>query len=486
MSRCLRPVAAALVLAMLPILGFAQESAPAKTAKVSVSRRQFAERMARIKEGMPEKEVRAILGEPDDIRTENDAGGIRTNRTREIWCYGADGHRTFPTLGIVTIDKEGKAQYMCGQGSPPDEKMFAEAELRTLLRLLNKAPSTYSSEGYDPLKVIRIVNTLQPLGKEKALAAISEYLRVASWVADESGREGMFLVLRVLFDVPADPGHMPPMMVGAPTPGPPKGDDTLLPRFPIAIVDDVPFLLVRGYNLSGFPEQPESHVDYFRKHGRIRSKPLEPGGAPQKLLAKWTRKVGVLYEKDDDRELKLLVANQILNLIDTVHRREPDRRGVKFYPDDDAAIAPRWKAIEADVAKLEARWNRERNCFTFKDGTQLPERVDKQYRRHIWKLDGLGGEAEMVLERMDAKHVRLITSWSGKAETKRPAYTLTLFAVKDQERELRKLGSSAVSTSGGQEAYFQELHEIELAEGTAVRARLVVDQKERLSPIYEP
>src|SRR5439155_26392043 len=71
------------------------------------TRQAFARAMSKIKEGMAEKDVLALLGKPDDIRTHNDPGGISTTRTKEIWCYGTNGHLTFATLGRVYIDNEG-------------------------------------------------------------------------------------------------------------------------------------------------------------------------------------------------------------------------------------------------------------------------------------------------------------------------------------------------------------------------------------------
>jgi len=86
-------------------------------------------------------------------------------------------------------------------------------------------------------------------------------------------------VLRVLFDVPDDPGYMPHIYVGAPYPKKPE-DPKSVPRFPVLLLDDVPLMLVSGYLLAGEAEHVESHVDYFRKNGRLRAKPLAPTNDP--------------------------------------------------------------------------------------------------------------------------------------------------------------------------------------------------------------
>jgi hypothetical protein len=447
------------------------------------TRGQFARAMAKVKEGMSDKDVTALLGKPDDIRTQTDPGGISTTRTREVWRYGTDGHLTFPTLGCVYIDKDRKVQYVYGgRGRPPDLKVLPEKQLRSLLHLIDKAPSYNSGYHYDPLLIIRIVNVLQPLGKEKALAAIQEYLRVASSF-HAPGREGVFLVLRVLFDIPADPGHMPNMSVGACSPAAPKNPKQL-PRFPILIQDDVPLLLVSGYALIGHAERPESHLIYFREKGRLRGKPLRPGNTPLRILTAWAKNAGWLYGKDDIESGKLLIANQLLNMLDSIYRSDTDSDGYKFWPEGD--VDKEWKSVEAKVGKLDIRWNPEKQRYTFKDGSHLPGTIQKLYRRHIWKLDGLNGEAKLIVERLNKKYISVSLQWSGKKGQKMPPFTLSVFAVSNKAKALAELKQSSISALGGAEAFSSQSFQAELAEGTEIQARLLIRKREQVSPVYTP
>jgi hypothetical protein len=342
-------------------------------------RREFAKSMTKIKEGMPEKEALQILGKPDDIRTEADKGGITTSRTREIWRYGTNGHLTFPTLGCVYIDDDGKVQYFYGGGPepfnpslPPDEKLV------DLLRLIDRAPRL---EGYhyDPLTIIQIVNALQPLGKETALAVIDEYLRVAPSDFDCPAREGLFLVLRVLFDVPDNPGYMPRMFVGAPGPREPT-DPKRIPRFPVLLLDDVPLMLVSGYSLGGAPEPVEHHVEYFRKNGRLRANPLSPTNDPLRIYDKFQESFLWVFTEDEYwlKMGRMMVMNQLLRLIDTVYHFEPDSHGDGISSDKE--LAPQWKAHAAAIAKLEFAWDRKTNQYRFKDGSTLPSAPKKPLR----------------------------------------------------------------------------------------------------------
>lgn len=137
--------------------------------------------------------------------------------------------------------------------------------------ILDRASSS-EFESYLPTTVIEAVNALQPLGKDRALDAIEAYLARAD---QESDRHGLFLVMRVLFEVPAEPGHHPPLRLGGSVP-PPPADPTSLPLFPIALIGDIPLMLVSGYVLGGEPEPLAGHLAHFRAHGTIRTQPLRP------------------------------------------------------------------------------------------------------------------------------------------------------------------------------------------------------------------
>lgn len=144
---------------------------------------------------------------------------------------------------------------------------------------------------YDPLKVVDAVNALQPLGKERALDEVSARGAAGGYPY------GLVWVLRVLFDVPEDPGF-PPVRLGTPT-IPPPPDPAKLPRFPIVMVRDVPLLAVRGYILRGLPEPIEDQVEFYRAHGSVRSEPLAPPASPEgvaeEFAGQWRAAYGEEY-----------------------------------------------------------------------------------------------------------------------------------------------------------------------------------------------
>lgn len=173
------------------------------------------------------------------------------------------------------------------------------------MTLLLQRAAHASIEGYNPSHTLEAVNYLIPFGKERALGAIDSFLQNHA----TTDNYGLFWVLRVLFDIPSN--HFPPVLIGRPYPPPPQ-DAAKLPRFPIVLVEDIPFLVVRGYDLAGLPEPLTSHVEYLRKTGVIRSQILVPPatsyGLAQELLQLWKAAYGEAYTG----EILEIIERQIL------------------------------------------------------------------------------------------------------------------------------------------------------------------------------
>jgi hypothetical protein len=462
-------------------------------------RRAFAEAMNKIKEGMPEEEVIERLGQPDDVSTDKD--GVRTVGTLKILRYGASGHMKAATLGQICIHENHRVQYFSGQGAPPPESLFTEAELRRLLEALNDLPGL-SGNAYNPRPVIRAVNLLQALGKEKALAAIDEFLRVSFEFTDRDARQGVFAVLRTLFEVPtrqtvfpyhieSKPGYMPPMLVGAGIPAEPN-DKKLLPRFPVVIEGDIPFFLVAGYTIFGEPEPPESHVAYFRKFGTLRAKPLSPTARPVEALESFEKSPRWYFEKlndssgSDHRE-RILLGNQVMRLLDTVYQIEPDSR-LKFIGFDEE----RNKKILSHASRLAIRWDTKEQKYTFLDGKSLQPPDPNRYSVQFWtpKLGGL--DIEFTVKRDSRKYVGLwIEETYEIGKPGRPAI-VRVINVKSPGNALWecKVGEASSTPPGGYPPGTKEGRwrgmTVELEEGQQIRAVLVIGEKSFPSPIFKP
>lgn len=451
----------------------------------SGDRLAFARSMQTLRIGMTLKQVLVSLGAPGDIKTQHDPGGISTYHTKEIWGYGTDGHLTFPSLGCVYVDDEDKVQYIYGgEGTPPSPNMLAEVDLRALLRLIDKLPRADGVD-YNPRDIIQVVNRLQGLGKEKALAVIDEYLRVASEYHSDA-RQGLFLVLRILFDVPANPGYMPRMMIGAPQPEDPE-DPLLIPRFPIMLHDDIPIMLVIGYSLAGSPQPVEDHVRYFRRYGILRDRPLRPPAAP---LAEWEtiqHSPQWLFGKNSRRlggfNYETLLKIQLLRLVDTVYR-------VPLEPYQRHQPVPPWDKLCEEFNKLGARWDGQQNCYVFADGTQLPEVKPAYYRRNIWPLPTLGPEAQLVIERTSADEIKTMVDYGERRGLRIAQSTLRVVDLSAPDKPLMK---KAIRASKGDDSVplggsscREYVSGIKLPAGTRVQAELVSGDKRWQSPVYTP
>lgn len=151
------------------------------------------------------------------------------------------------------------------------------------VELIHRAP-TIDGNGFNPVALIRAVGGLLPLGKENALAALEAYERLA-WAPvggeqhDSLDDERVFLILRVLFMRNDGNSVMPPLRIGSPDVPPPE-DPAAFPLFPLAVVEQIPFLLIDGYQLGGLPERASEHIRYCREHCRLRPAPLRPQAPP--------------------------------------------------------------------------------------------------------------------------------------------------------------------------------------------------------------
>jgi hypothetical protein len=61
------------------------------------------------------------------------------------------------------------------------------------------------------------------------------------------------------------------------------------------IIRDIPFLIVRGYNLAGLPEPVEVHVAYFRTYGTMREQPLAPPSSIEGVMEEFKRQWKLIY-----------------------------------------------------------------------------------------------------------------------------------------------------------------------------------------------
>lgn len=163
--------------------------------------------------------------------------------------------------------------------------------LSPTLERINSA-STWENDPSRTAELVRAVNVLRTLGKQKALAALREYLESAAESDQleldpaniETGdRNGVFWIVRLLFEPARAGARIPEPMLGAPSPSPDAADRELWPLFPIELADDIPFMLVEGWTLAGRPEDPSSHLVWAERYGVLRAQPLRPADNPMRV-----------------------------------------------------------------------------------------------------------------------------------------------------------------------------------------------------------
>jgi hypothetical protein len=458
----------ALTLGVLLTLLMGPQSARAG-ASASRDRRTFTAALAAIRPGMTERQVLRVLGPPDDVRTETDPGGIPTTGTDKVLRYGANGHLSCATLGQVYLNQARIVQYVFGgRGAPPPATLIGEPELSGLLARLCKVGSYNSGYQYNPLPVIRAVNALRAVGRERALAAIAEYLRISSYL-DEPAREGTFLVMRTLFDAPPSSGGMPRMGVGAPSPPEPK-DPHVAPRFPIVIADDIPVLGVLGYTLAGMAERPEDHLAWFRAHGVLRAAPLRPTDRPLEALDR------LLLEYRSDPVLPTVFVNQFLALLESVHRVEHGPGGLRFDPG--RSFDSTWSDVRTELAKLRVRWDPESLRYVFADGTALPDDPGSVYRRVLWPFQLPTGRGRLAIERVDRRFVHI--------EVRAPLRHLVVGVQNRAGSVLPGLAATGAVSEGQGRVESIDDQTVALPEGEAIRVEIEAARIRVTSPEFRP
>ena len=162
-------------------------------------------------------------------------------------------------------------------------------DLFPYVNLVHQSPKVNGQE-FNPVSLIKAVNGLRVLGKERALEVLRCYYKLAGYsgMADtdfekrqtyDLDERRLFLILRILFVRKDGNPKMPELGLGMPSFWP-KEDDTNWPLFPLTLENDIPFMLINGYTLAGVPESPLSHIEYCEKYCTIREKPLQPADNP--------------------------------------------------------------------------------------------------------------------------------------------------------------------------------------------------------------
>lgn len=166
-------------------------------------------------------------------------------------------------MGVCYFWTIGLAMTLAGFQTPMDNPDVA---------ILNKTPPI-AGKSYRCAEMIRVVNHLRRLGKNKSLAVLRDYLASEGQFERFDNNGEVLIICRLLFVNPK--GWAPPGL-GDPAPATNQDVEKHFPLFPIALSDNVPFLLVYGYTIAGVPELAKDCLELCKRFSIIkRDYPLE-------------------------------------------------------------------------------------------------------------------------------------------------------------------------------------------------------------------
>ena len=354
------------------------------------TRSAFARALGTIKSGMTKAQVRAILGEPDQILDEADCAAEGYDSQTEKWDYGADKKFNFPTLGSVGFegDRCDGAPWHYKNKSIKDG-LVDEQQLRSLLQLMYEGENVQfqnESVNADPLYTIRIVNALLPLGKEKALAVVREYARVRPCMYATDNMT-VYNAVRALFKLPENT-KMPNLIDYAGVKKEIAGDPSYYVADPFIIYKDIPLFLV---DMSGHVEQSpllEKLAAICERSGEMRTKPLLPsndlaGMAKQiELLPEWSAAVDRITKAG--RRPDSVIRRQLAMLVRTAV--VPNNSIAYISQIGTVMTYEQWEDMIARATGYE--WDVNRQEFVGPKGEVVTEHAPA-YKKFLWNVPGL-------------------------------------------------------------------------------------------------
>lgn len=242
----------------------------------------------------------------------------------------------------------------------------AAPEIAAELQLVHDARHWPDDSG---VKLIRAVNALQRVGKERALGHLEEYTRLAdgpeySW----TDLDVVFWIIRLLFE---------PARAGDRIPSPAIAWALLIdhdspavhnwPIEPVACVNGIPFMAGHGINIGGRIEHPTSHILWARRFGVIRDKPMRPTSSPleaAEALVSSRRFQLLIAEEHELNRTTRKVLNQALAMLPRDSNPLMSRYG------DKDALDKEWRERLAAMKRRDIVWDEDRQTFVARKGDE--------------------------------------------------------------------------------------------------------------------
>lgn len=196
-------------------------------------RLEFSRLLSEIQLGMHEENVRQLLGNPDVIVTDS---------PEYLWKYGCHGAKQVLTLGAVRF-RRNHVVHVYGGVAPSRTANIEERDIRDGLLTLSKLPEL-SPDQFHPAELLRVATELSAFDFEQCAFLIEEFCRVTPDI--QSDRKCGILLLSMISDVKAA-SQIAPWFLGALSIPAPVQPDTAICRFPITILQGIPFCLIEMF-----------------------------------------------------------------------------------------------------------------------------------------------------------------------------------------------------------------------------------------------
>ncbi len=155
----------------------------------------------------------------------------------------------------------------------------AAPRLSRELDFINRARSWPFTDP-DGVALIRAVNALRSLGKERALAVLEKYVELTRDAGYFHDPDVVFWIIRVLFEPIRLDERIPEPGVAVSLVGRNSAEAMRWSLIPMALSADIPFMVGHQIGMGGVPEHPSSHIRWARLHGVIRDDALVPTANP--------------------------------------------------------------------------------------------------------------------------------------------------------------------------------------------------------------
>lgn len=228
------------------------------------------------------------------------------------------------------------------------------------VQAINGAPSSLGWD-YDPAAMVRAVNALQVMGKEPAINALRDYLKLARVYGprfekrmaasiDTSDQSCLELLIPLAFER-IDPMEKLPERdlehVGY------RLKHERWPNFDVRLEDDIPFHVV-WYGGSIGPRYTTAWlVDWAEDHGRLRHELLKPATDPLDAADRICDKVAKRSGMNDDlrRHIRLQALRMVRHLL------------AKDVAESNVIDPGQWTKLKLLVGQLHVRWDAERQEY---------------------------------------------------------------------------------------------------------------------------